>query len=112
MIKKYKYTYGFHDATAEFEVDTEKFTPEIALEVLLFWTWDYDEDADPVDEAMKKTAMEVIQVATFNGYNTLGVKDEFEAKEGWWKLDGSVGITLVDVSGYDFDEDLLELETE
>ena len=107
MIKKYTYIYDFHEAEAEFEVDTEKFTAEIAQEVLDFWTWDYDEEADPVDEAMKKTAMEVIRVATFEGYNTDGVKDEFNSKEGWWKLDGSAGITLISVSGYEFDEDKL-----
>ena len=69
--------------------------------------WDYDKDADPIDEVMKKYAMKAIKIATFNGYNVFGVKEEFNDLEGFCKVDGSSGIELNFVSEYEFDEDAL-----
>ena len=56
MTKKYSFNYNSFDASAEFVVDLEKFTPELARSTLDFFTWRYDEDADPIDEVMKKYA--------------------------------------------------------
>lgn len=109
MVEKYECNYGFHEAAAVFLIDRDKFTPEVAKEVLEFWSWEYDEEADPIEEAIKKTAIEVIHVASFEGLNTLGVKSEFDSREGWYRLDGSEGITLLKVENYVFDEDHLTI---
>ena len=111
MIKQYNYEYGFAEATVSFQVDTDVFTAEKANETLTFFTWIYDKGADPVDEVMKKYAIEAIKQATFNNYNEFGVITAFEDNEGFGRLDGSIGITLLEVTGYDFDESQLTLES-
>lgn len=110
MIKHYTFNYNIYEAEATFKVDTEKFTAEIANETLTFFTWDYDKEADPIDEVMKKYAMEAIRIATFNNYNEYGVKSEFNQLEGYCKVDGSMGVELMSVEGYDFDDDALSME--
>jgi len=110
MIKTLEYDYSQGDASCTLQLDTEKFTKDDAQLLLDFFTWDYDADSDPLDEYMKKVAIECIKVASFNGYNEKGVISEFEDMEGWPHLDGTNGITLLDVSAYEFYEGNLELE--
>lgn len=109
MEVDYKFEYDYHEADVHFKVDTEKFTKEMAYDTLNFFTWDYDEDEDPIYEVMKKYAMEAIRIATFNNYNEFGVIDEFNDNEGFYRIDGSYGITLVQINGYEFDTDKLTL---
>lgn len=106
-IQTYSYDYDMMEASVSFEVDREKFTNEMALATLNFFTWDWDDEADPIDEVMKKYAMEAIRVRTHNDYNEYGVKSEFKNKEGFAAIDGSHGITLIEVSGYELDDDKL-----
>lgn len=109
-IKIYSFTYGFHEATVTFEVDTEKFTPEVAKSTLEFFRWDYNKEADPVDEVLKKYAIQAIEYSTFNQHNELGVIDDFEDTEGFAPVDGSMGIKLTEVGGYEFHEHELTVE--
>lgn len=109
MIKRYKFDYDYSEADASFKVDTEIFTKEMAQVILDFFTWDYDEEADPIDEVVKKYAIKVIMSATFDDLNVYGVIREFEDREGFCPLDGSCGIWLISVSGYEFNEDKLEV---
>jgi hypothetical protein len=109
MIRKYEFDYGFGEADCSFEVDDSIFTNEFANATLEFFDWFYDKDADPIDEVMKKYAMRAIKEATFNGYNLYGVIGEFDSMEGYSKVDGSYGITLISVSEYEFDESQLEM---
>ncbi len=114
MKKKYKFDYDNGEASAEFEIDTEKFTPELAKETLDFFSWDvpYDEDGDYVDEVLKKYAIEAVSDATCNNHNTYGVIYDFENKEGFCRLNGETGIKLLNVSGYEFDDYKLQVEVE
>ena len=109
MIKHYTFNYNTYEAEACFKVDTEKFTEKHAKATLEFFLWDYNKEADPIDEVMKKYAMKAIKIATFNGYNVFGVKEEFNNLEGFCKVDGSSGIELNVVSEYEFDEDSLDM---
>lgn len=109
-IKTYSFMYGFHEAIVTFEVDTDVFTPDLANETLQFFIWDYEKKADPIDEVMKKYAIQAIKCATFNSYNELGVISDFEETEGYYKIDGSNGIRLIDVSEFEFDESNLTME--
>lgn len=106
----YDFNYNFHEAYATFEVDNEKLTEENAKMMLEFFTWNYDEDGNPIEELMKKYGMKAIEVASAERYNTYGVKEWFEDTEGFLALDGSQGIELTNVCMYEFDEDLLSLE--
>ena len=110
MIRHYKFNYNHYEAEASFKVDTEKFKAEYAQMLLDFFTWDYDVDADPIDELMKKYAMKAIMVATAESTNEVGVKHWFAAQEGFIALDGSEGVELTSISSYEFDEDALSME--
>lgn len=110
MIKEYTFNYDMFEATAFFIVDTEKFKSEDAKILLEFFTWNYDENADPIDELMKKYAIQAIKIATAENYNDYGVKCWFEENEGFPKIDGSIGIELISVEQYEFDEDKLSVE--
>ena len=108
-IKNYVFDYDFGKALANFQVDTEKFTKEMANATLEFFTWEYDKKADPVDEVMKKYALKAIQMATENYHNTLGVISDFKNAEGFGEVDGSIGITLTKVELFEFDPDDLDM---
>ena len=109
-IRNYTFNYNAYEAEACFKVDTEKFDVEMAKATLDFFTWDYDKEADPIDEVMKKYALEAIRIATFNNYSLYGVKEEFMNNEGFAKVDGSMGIELNVVQGYEFDVEALSME--
>ena len=108
-IKIYNYGYDFNEASAKFQVDTDKFAEEIALQTLNFFSWDWDEEEDPIDEVVKKYTIEAIRQATFNNYNVFGVTQAFKNIEGFAPIDGSYVIKLLEVSGYEFQEDKLDL---
>lgn len=111
-MKKYKFDYDYRKASAEFEVDTELFTDEHANATLTFFLWDYDQEANPVDEVMKKYAIEAIKQATFNNHNKIGVIEDFKSLEGFASIDGSLGITLTDVELLEFEQDDLTVTIE
>lgn len=106
----YDYNYDFHEAYATFRVDNEKLTKENASVMLEFFSWDWDKEADPIEELMKKYAIKAIEVATAEGYNAYGVKRWFGEAEGFLPLDGSQGIELTNVTRYEFEESQLALE--
>tara|TARA_R100001530_G_scaffold110150_2_gene77489 strand:- start:453 stop:788 length:336 start_codon:yes stop_codon:yes gene_type:complete len=108
MIKKYEYEYNFGDASAAIEIDTEKLTQDDAKELLAFFTWDYDKKADPYDEIGRLYCRQAMNFATANSHNTFGVKLDFKEAEGFPEVDGTYGITLLDVHGIDLSE--LEIE--
>lgn len=110
MIRNYKFDYSAGEAIVSFKVDTEVFTEEVAKETLEFFSWDYDEDGDLIDEAVKKYAMEAIRIATVNNYNEIGVKGEFENHEGYCRVDGSLGIELIYISEYEFNDSYLDMK--
>lgn len=107
MIKEYSFTYGHYEASATFKVDTERFSHKLAQETLDFFGWYYNKSADPVDEVMRKYGMMAIKLATFNGHNVIGVISDFEELEGFCRIDGTMGIELIEVSEFDFDDNEL-----
>lgn len=107
MKTVYEFNYNSYEATAEFVVDTDIFKPEDAKELLEFFSWDYDEENDPIEELMKKYAMMAIKVATAENYNEYGVQSWFEENEGFIPIDGSKGIILTHIDSYRFDEAVL-----
>ena len=107
-IKTFKFNYDCHESEVVFKVDTDVFTNEHAKATLNFFTWDYDENNDPITEVLKKYAMEAIRVATSYSFNVRGVIADFKDKEGFANVDGSLGLTLISVDGYEFDDDKLD----
>lgn len=108
--KRVSFNYDFHNAEVVFEVDLEKFTPEVALMTLEFFSWEYDKEGDPVYEALKKYALQVLIYLSERGFHSVdSVKKEFD-EEGFGNIDGSIGILLIDYDEFSFDPDLLEME--
>lgn len=111
MYKEYRFNYDFYKAEAIFKVNTEKFTEKIANDILSFFIWDYDKSNNPIDEVMRKFALKAIFIATVKNYNTHGVIEEFKDIEGFCPLDGSFGIELTGIEGYDiYDDEYLSVE--
>ena len=109
MIRHYLFEYNNGEAEVRLKVDTKKFSQQDACSLLEFFVWDYDKYADPIDELMKKYAMKAIIVATAENYDLYDVLSWFAEQEGFIPLDGSLGVTLVSVEEYTFDEDNLEM---
>lgn len=107
MVLKYDFTYN-NDATASFEVNTNIFTEKDAKLLLEFVDWDYDKDENPIDELMTKYAIEAIKYASLNNSNLYRVINIFADTEYLCPVDGSVGVKLLKVNGYDFNN--IELE--
>lgn len=110
-VRKYEFEYGFDPiATCTFEVDRKVFTEEMAYATLNFFSWKYDKEADPIDEVVRKYALQAIRLATINDHNTYGVTRDFKDLEGFGAVDGSIGIKLLDVSGIEIEDSELELQ--
>jgi len=107
-IKHYEFDYNFGDAEANFKVDLDTFTKETAKLLLDFFGWRYDKETI-IDDLLKKYAMKAISVSTSENLNESGVKNWFAEQEGFLALDGSQGIELILVSGYEFDDEYLEV---
>lgn len=108
MAKKiYSFNYDFNSAELAFEVDLEKFTELHAKETLEFFSWNYDKDGDPIDEVLKKYALEVLRIGGDLNHSQIIF---YWNQEGFGPINGKIGIKLVDYRGIEFDSDNLEME--
>lgn len=108
--KQYDFNYDFFKAQVRLEVDLETFTVEMANETLTFFHWDYDEEADPIDEVMKKYAMAIIRHTVEKNFHSVSsIKSDF-SEEGFGPVDGTIGITLISFDGFELNENDLEME--
>ena len=112
MIHKYKFNYDFYEAEAYIKVDTEKFKEDDAKLLLEFFSWDYNKEANPIDELMKKYALTAIKIATANNFNLFGIKNWFEEQEGFISVDGSQGVEITMVYPYEFDDEKMDMNVE
>ncbi len=106
-MKKYFFDYDYGKASCEIEVNENLFTEEKANDTLSFFSWDYDKDADPVDEVVKKYALLSIEKAT-EGYSLYSLQEK--QFEGFYQMNGKHGIKLVDVEGVEIDDYYLQLK--
>ena len=112
MIKTYTFDYD-GEAEVVFKVDTEKFDTEMAKATLDFFSWDrdYDRNADPIEEVMKKYAIRVLHLATSLPFcNVVNIITAFYEVEGFANIDGSQGIELVRIQEIEIDEDKLQMK--
>lgn len=108
MAKRiYKFNYDFSWAVLAFEVDLEKFTEVHARETLEFFSWNYDRTADPIDEVLKKYALEVLRVG--GDSSEAGIIHSWN-QEGFGPINGDIGITLINYEGITYFDDDLEME--
>ena len=114
MIKRYKFNYDNGKAEVVLDVDLEKFTEQMALDILEFFTWYYNESNNVIDEVMKKYALECIIIADKKDYNIIGVCSELETQEGFYSVSNfEYGLKLIFIStDLDLEDDLLEVTIE
>ncbi len=110
MIRVYNFNYDFFQASATIVVNTNLFSEDLALIELENMKCTFDRKANPIDELMKKYAIEVIKSSTFNNYDTNNVIKDFKRKEYFSEIDGSKGIKLTHVSPYSITEEYLAFE--
>lgn len=110
-IRTYNFDYDRCEADVSFKVDTEVFTNESAKEFLEFFRWDDEPDMveDLIDEAMKKIALRAIIEGCTGRWNTLGIIDQLEELEGYPSVDGSQGITIIQITNYEFRADNMDM---
>lgn len=108
MINTYEYSYNWDDASAKIQIDTDKLTKDDCISLLKFFTWKWNEDECPYTELARLYCRTAMSFATCNNHNKIGVLMDFKEAEGFPELDGSYGITLIQVDGLDFSE--IEIE--
>lgn len=96
MTKTYYFDYDNGNGSATLQVDLNIFTPDTANMVLQYRDWEYDEDADPIKESLKKIALACIYQC--NDRSTEEVIEDFGHIDGYPLIDGSEGITLISVT--------------
>lgn len=101
MIKRYKFEYDYW-WNVSFEINDEVYTDDIAQLTLDFFCWTYNTERKPTVEVLKKICIECIGLS-IQGWNKHGVISEFDNLEGFPKLDGSLGITLLEIDDFRFD---------
>ncbi|MEH0153691.1 DUF2528 family protein [Limibacter armeniacum] len=110
-IKEYRCQYDSSYAEVTFEVDTDVFTTESANVLLEYWDWDYDEEADEIEEAIRKWSLECFREAMSRRIdNADQLIDVFDSKPEWPKLDGSIGVKVVNFSPFELREDWLTVD--
>ena len=110
MKKKYLISYDFYDAKAEFVVDTDVFTPEKAQEYLDRWEIEHNPKADPIGQVLRSHFD--IMLRSGLSHDLQKAKDFFKNDEVLHNLDGTQGITLIDLDPYKFHYELIEVFSE
>ncbi len=106
------------DFDMEFKVgktETMKTTQAIK-EMVEFWSGYLERlslnKGDYLHTFLKSLAHEVFLIQLEGNWNTEGVIDQFENREGWFNMDGSCGINIIDVEGVELsrqgDYDIIE----
>lgn len=116
MIKTYKVTRGlFSDWEMTVVIDHEKANKHIK-EMVEFWHgWEKrmkDNNDNYTSIFLKQLGFEVFYQIMSEGYNLTGILYLFsEGHEGWCRMDGTFGITIISVDESDIDEDDFSFET-
>lgn len=104
MIKKYKCTFQFMHKV-EFEVDTKKMTQAIALTSLQhFYSDRCIGTGCTIKKLLKMYAAAALKEQISGEWNTQGIIYAMKEFEGFYPLDGSMGIKLIHCDGIEIDE--------
>lgn len=105
MKKRYKLEYAGAFSMV-IEVDDEKFTPEILNEWNTFWSGAEERAAHKSGSAL----VPLLEMAYLNAlsdsvaYNSAKFRLVNGQNEGYPRFDGSVGLSVVSIEDYEFDE--------
>lgn len=106
MKKTYTVEYGPTGWECTIEIDETPNTLECIKIMVEFWTdWEHRlfiNDDDYVKTFLQQLAREINYIQAEYNYNLIGVKGEFENREGWSKMDGSYGIEIMEIDDFEF----------
>ncbi|RVU01108.1 DUF2528 family protein [Mucilaginibacter limnophilus] len=75
-------------------------------EMIMHWTggagWLKENDGDITKTFLQQLAAEIQQIQCENNYTLEGVIEEFVNREGWWPMDGSCGVQILEVEDFEF----------
>lgn len=100
---------SYEDITCVIEIDFDaELLIENIKETVQFWSGWQDRldinDGDYVKTFIQQLASNVQWVALKNNYNTFGVRSEFADMEGWFEMDGSKGVTLLQHTTIEYED--------
>jgi hypothetical protein len=89
------------------DVAGEQWTIEKVMhEMIVFWSGGpgriKENTGDITKTFLQQLAAEIQQIQVENNYTLEGVIEEFTNHEGWWPMDGSAGIKILDVDDFEF----------
>lgn len=103
MKQKFIISYEWWEMTVEIDYDKAKESIKEMVEFWMDWKRRLDlNDGDYITTFLQQLARTVIVLSM--EYNLKGVISAFEEREGWSKMDGSEGITILDVSSWTFED--------
>jgi len=103
--------YSGHWWECTVEIDDNIATVEMMKELILFWIGGKNRlkqnKGNVITTFLQQLAREIFYILTEHNYTEEGVIDEFDNREGWCKMDGSMGIKItytdnVEISHDDF----------
>ena len=118
-VKKFTLEWNWYEAI--FAVDLNVFTQEKAHEINKFWSDDDsrldDADGDAVVAVLKLLTSVCFSLKIAHSLNDYGVTNQFDwddgnGVEGWPKMDGSYGITIISIDEITFDADDISIKNE
>jgi hypothetical protein len=116
MLKQYTCNLnGGFDGSATFNIDTNIFDQTAARTLLEKLGFDYTKE-NALEHSLKCCSMLIIKMATLIESNdTMIIEKELDASFDWnikdW-FNGNKGMVLLEVSGYNWDIDCLEIKEE
>jgi Protein of unknown function (DUF2528) len=117
MIKKFKIANSqlwFWECTVKIDVERAD-TLEAIKDMIDFWTGSEERleanNGDQVKTFVQQLAREIFYIQSADmRLNIEGIKKEFENREGWGSMDGSLGIWIDYVEDLEFGYDIFEVE--
>jgi hypothetical protein len=113
MEKIYKITHFdlFFDCKIKIDEDKAK---EPIKEMVEFWGgWERKLESNEGNYTLtflKMLSMKIILLGLYQNLNLFGIKEEFKGLEGWAPMDGSQGITILEIDEAIIDYDNLHIE--
>jgi hypothetical protein len=101
-LKRFTFDYDKGESIVSFFVDN-KFTKEMAKAFLDFFSEECDEEDSVIKVALEMVAKRLMNEGTCDPYACVdSMKREVKQMEGFFLLDGEIGVTLTEFKPYEF----------
>lgn len=113
--KQFKVQHEWHDdmmCIVEIDFDFPNIMQSIQQQVEFWYGWEQKlkrNDGDYVKTFLQQLGSHVQDIALGTGYNTWGVKEEFNSREGWAPMNGLAGINILHHTRLEFEDQEFEV---